>query len=303
MSSDLVIVGSVAFDTVETRAGKVEEMLGGSATHAAVAASRLCTVRLVGVVGEHDFPAEHTRFLEDHGIDLSGLERAPGRTFRWAGRYAPDFSSRETLMTELGAFERFEPKLPASHREPRVLLLGNIHPALQHRVLDQITGRPFVVADTMNLWIAVARDELVRLIGRVDLLVVNDEESAELTGAPQIRVAAERILAMGPRLVIIKRGEHGAWLFSRDTAFFAPAFPLDDVIDPTGAGDTFAGGLAGFLAAHDGPIDAGVRRGMIQGAALASFNVGGFGVAGLAGVTPDQIDRRVAALLDLVRVD
>ncbi len=302
MSARLLVVGSVAFDDIETRAGKREEILGGAATYISLSASHFCEVALVGVVGEDDFPEEHVALLTSRGVDVAGLARRPGRTFRWSGVYAPDFSSRRTIRTELGVFESFDPEIPAAHRQSRFLLLGNIHPALQLRVLDAVDDGCFVATDTMNLWIETTRAELERVIARTDLLVINDEEALLLTGEPQIAVAAERILALGPRYLVIKRGEHGAWLFDGGAPFFTPAMPLREVVDPTGAGDSFAGGLMGHLAGAGSVDPTDIRRGMVFGAAVASTCVEGFGVEGIAAAGRRAIDERFAALRRLVEI-
>jgi sugar/nucleoside kinase (ribokinase family) len=302
VSARLLVVGSVAFDDIETRAGRREEILGGAATYISLSASHFCDVALVGVVGEGDFPEEHVTLLVSRRVDVSGLARLPGRTFRWSGVYAPDFSSRRTIRTELGVFERFDPEIPAAHRASRFLLLGNIHPALQSKVLDAVDEGCFVATDTMNLWIETTRPELERVIARTDLLMINDEESLLLTGEPQVAVAAERILARGPRYLVIKRGEHGAWLFDGGEPFFAPAMPLREVVDPTGAGDSFAGGLMGHLAGADSTGVRDIRRGMVYGAAVASTCVEGFGVDGIAATDRQAVDARFAALRRLVEI-
>src|SRR3989338_1279601 len=251
MSASLLVVGSVAFDTIKTRSGKREDILGGAATFISLAASHFCPVNLVAVVGEDDFPNEHVELFVSRGVDIDGLERAPGRTFRWRGVYADDFSSRQTLDTQLGVFESFDPKVPKKYLKSRFLMLGNIHPALQLKVLDALNDEVFVIADTMNLWIDTTHDALNELMGKIDLLVINDEEALMLTGERQVIMAAEKIRENGPQNVIIKRGEHGAHLFTEDTIFFVPGIPLREVVDPTGAGDSFAGGLAGYLASKD----------------------------------------------------
>lgn len=303
MTSPLLVVGSVAFDTIETRAGRREEILGGAATYISLAASHFAPVNLVGVVGENDFPDEHVELLTSHGVDVTGLHRAPGRTFRWSGVYADDFSSRTTLDTQLGVFAEFDPRIPPAYADSRYLLLGNIHPALQLKVLGAVRDDCFVAADTMNLWIDTTLDELEQVIARADLLVINDEESFMLTGERQIAAAAPRIIERGPKYLIIKRGEHGAFLFTADTTFFAPAVPLGEVIDPTGAGDSFAAGLMGLVAGSEGTDAATIERGMVYGAAVASFTCEGFGVERIATVSRDEIEARFAALRDLVSLD
>jgi len=303
VTPSLLVVGSVAFDRIETRAGRRDEILGGAATYISLAASAFCPVGLVGVVGQDDFPDEHVRLLTSRGIDVAGLERVPGRTFRWSGVYAEDFSSRTTLDTQLGVFERFDPKIPPEFAGARFLMLGNIDPGLQLRVLDAVSPGCFVALDTMNLWINIARVELDAVIGRIDLLIINDEESRLLTGEPQIAVAAARILASGPSALIIKRGEHGAWLFTRDTTFFAAALPLRSVVDPTGAGDTFAGGLMGYIAGVGRADLPTIKRGMLYGTAAASATCEGFGVEKLASMSREDMEARFRQLAQLVSLD
>jgi sugar/nucleoside kinase (ribokinase family) len=299
----LLVVGSVAFDSIETRAGKHADVLGGAATFISLSASHFCPVSLVAVVGENDFPEEHIRLLTSRGIDLQGLERSPGRTFRWSGVYAEDFSSRKTLETELGVFESFHPKVPKKYLKSRIVVLGNIHPALQLAVLDALDKDVFVIADTMNLWINTTRDALKQLIGRVDLLVINDEEAFMLTGQRQIAVAADKIRADGPSALMIKRGEHGAFLFAKDTVFFTPGIPLREVVDPTGAGDSFVGGLAGFLVSQGSTGLKAMKAGMLYGTALASMAVESFGAQKLAAITRSAIDARVSQLRKLVALE
>jgi sugar/nucleoside kinase (ribokinase family) len=299
MTTPLTIVGSVALDTIETRAGKREEILGGAATYIAFAAGVFTPVNLVAVVGD-DFPKEYADLMADHGVDLQGLKRVKGRTFRWAGRYAEDFSTRETLGTELGVFETFDPEIPAAYRTSGFALLGNIHPALQLKVLDALPKETFVAADTMNLWIDTTPDALAEVIRRVNLLIINDEEAAMLTGELQVRVAARKIIEGGLEFLIIKRGEHGAYLFTREAMFFAPALPLDEVVDPTGAGDSFAGGLMGHLAGRgEATLDA-IKTGMVYGAAVASRAVEAFGADEFAKLKRAEVDERVGALVNLV---
>ena len=244
----LVVVGSIGFDTIETPHGHVAGVLGGAATYAAVAAQYFATVQLVAVVGD-DFPDDEREFLAGRGIDLAGLEVRPGRTFRWTGRYHEDMNIRDTLDLQLNVFGEFEPVLPPSYVDAQFVFLANIHPGLQATVLDQLVAPRIVAADTMNHWIQGARPELERLLQRVQLLVLNDEEARLLSGERNIVRAARRLLEMGPQSVIIKRGEYGAIHFAPDTVFAVPAYPLEVVFDPTGAGDAFAGGLMGHLAA------------------------------------------------------
>jgi sugar/nucleoside kinase (ribokinase family) len=301
MTAPLTIVGSVALDTLETRAGKREDVLGGAATYIAVAAQFFGPLNLVAVVGD-DFPQAYIDLLAKRKADLSGLQQVPGRTFRWAARYAPDFSSRETLSTELGVFENFEPEIPETYRTSPFALLGNIHPSLQLKVLDAMSEDTFVAADTMNLWIDITKDLLQKVIARVDLLVINDEEAVQLTGEPQIATAAEKIRAAGPKYLIIKRGEHGAYLFSDDEPFFAPALPLREVVDPTGAGDTFAGGLMGYLSSVNDASAKAIKTGMVYGAAAASRTVEVFGADALAELSREAVDERFRALRALVTI-
>ncbi|MDJ0763224.1 MAG: PfkB family carbohydrate kinase [Myxococcota bacterium] len=302
MTSSFLVVGSVALDTIETRAGKQDEILGGSATYVSLAARHFCPVNIVAVVGD-DFPEAHVDLFASRGVDVTGLKRAQGRTFRWSGVYAEDFSTRQTLSTELGVFETFDPEIPQAYRSSPIVLLGNIHPSLQLNVLDALAPGAFVAADTMNLWIDTTLDALTAVIARIHLLLINDEESFLLTGERQIAKAADALLEKGLEAVIIKRGEHGAYLFAKSRPFFAPAMPLPTVIDPTGAGDTFAGGLMGYLA-HQGDTSPGaIKKGMVYGAAFASATVEGFGTRTLEGLDMKELEARYARLKDLVSVD
>lgn len=303
MSEKLLVVGSVAFDSLKTRAGERNEILGGAATYIAISASHFANVNLVAVVGEGDFPEEHVNLLKSKGIDTEGLEFAEGKTFRWAGAYADDFSSRETLDTQLGVFEHFDPKIPDDYQGAKIVLLGNISPGVQLKVLDRLNEKAFVITDTMNLWMNIALDELKQVISKTDLLVINDEEAVQLSGEMQIRVAARKILEMGPDALIIKRGEHGAWLFNKDSMFFAPAIPLEEVVDPTGAGDSFVGGLAGYLAGEGETSISAIKKGMIFGTATASATCEGFGTENTAALTKDEILNRYSMLLNLVSTD
>lgn len=288
----LLVVGSVALDTVETPFGRADDALGGSATFFSASASCFCPVQLVGVIGD-DFPAGALDFLVERDVDLSGLERAAGESFRWSGVYNFDLNSRETLETRLGVFATFEPRIPQSFRSSEWVFLGNIDPVLQLGVLDQIDRPRLVACDTMNFWIQGKRDELLSLLGRVDLLLVNDAEARELSGDFNLARAARWIQEQGPRYVIIKKGEHGAVLFTPDTVFFAPGFPLDEVFDPTGAGDAFAGGLMGYLARCGELTDASMRRAVIYGSAMGSFAVERFSVERFKDLTQEEIDARV----------
>ena len=295
----LAVVGSVALDTVDTPAGKNEEGLGGAATFASIAASNYTDVSLVGVVGT-DFPPEHIQLLENKGIDLDGLEHAEGKTFRWTGHYHDDINLRDTLDTQLNVFEHFHPKLPDAARKADYLFLGNIHPALQMEVLEQSSSK-FVALDTMNLWIDITKDDLIKVLGKIDALIINDEEVFELTGERNLVKGARLIQKMGPRIVAPKKGEHGCLLFVDDRIFSAPAMPMEQVADPTGAGDTFAGGFMGYIA-HQGTTDfETLRRAVIHGSVLASFTCEKFGVDRLAEVGQKEIEARYAEFVELAR--
>lgn len=292
---DLLIVGSVAFDSVETPTGSVERALGGSASYAALAASYFATPRVVAVVGD-DFGAEHLEKLRSRGVDTAGLERVSGKTFHWRGRYHDNMQDRTTLETRLNVFENFDPKLPAAYRGCRHVFLGNIAPAIQSRVLDQVDSARFIGMDTMNFWIESAAEDLRAVLKRVNMLFINDEEGAQLTGERQVLNAAAKILEMGPQYVVIKRGEFGSLLFGRDLCIFVPAVLLPKIIDPTGAGDSFAGGFLGSIA-RAGAVDRRVlAEGMIYGTVMASFAVEGFSIDGLIGHSPSKIDLRRESL-------
>ena len=294
----LLVVGSVALDSIETPFGKVDDALGGSATFFSAAASLYCRVQLVGVIGS-DFPVDQLQFLENRGVDCSGLERAEGESFRWAGAYSYDLNSRETLETRLGVFAQFQPKIPDKFRNAEWIFLGNIDPVLQLDVLEQVKKPKFVACDTMNFWIEGKRDDLLRLLERVDLLMVNDSEARQLSGDYNLLRAARWIQERGPSMVVIKKGEHGAILFTRDFAFFAPGFPLEEVFDPTGAGDAFAGGFVGYLARAN-QLDADhLRRAMIYGSAMGSFAVERFGLERLITLNPREVHDRVIQFREL----
>lgn len=298
----LVVVGSVAYDSVETPHGQREDVLGGSGTFFSLAAASFATPSLVAVVGE-DFREKDAKILADKGVDLTGLVRAPGRTFRWGGRYHEDMNGRDTLFTELNVFEHFKPQLSAEQRRASCVFLGNIQPSLQAQVLEQVEAPRLVAADTMNLWISTARDELVDVFSRVDALFINDEEAQQLTGRRTMVLAARDIQAMGPELVVIKRGEHGALMFNDDDIFYVPAFPLERVVDPTGAGDTFAGGFIGYLSESGDLSPANVRRAAVIGSLMASFCVEGYSVERLRRVDTETIRERYQAFVALTRFD
>jgi sugar/nucleoside kinase (ribokinase family) len=295
----LLVVGSVALDTVQTPFGRADDALGGSATFFTAAASCFCDVQVVGVVGE-DFPEAGIRFLESRNADLSGLARLPGESFRWSGVYSFDLNSRETLDTRLGVFADFKPEIPEAFRDAEWVFLGNIDPELQIDVLNQIRSPRLVACDTMNFWIEGKRDALLELLGRVDLILVNDSEARELSGDHNLSRAARWIHSRGPRYVIFKKGEHGAILFTPTTVFFAPGYPLEEVFDPTGAGDSFAGGLMGSLAQCGNLDDADLRRAVVYGSAMGSFAVERFSVERFEGLGMDEIDERVRHFRDMM---
>jgi sugar/nucleoside kinase (ribokinase family) len=295
----LLVVGSVALDSVETPFGKANEVLGGSATFFSAAASLLVPVQLVGVVGD-DYPVDKLEPLAQRGVDLAGLEHAAGRSFRWRGRYRHDLNVAETLETHLGVFSNFSPKIPPQFRTAPYVFLGNIDPRLQIDVLTQVEKPKFVACDTMNFWIESRRQDLLKLMERVDAITLNDAEARQLSDKYNLVRAARWIMSKGPRLVIIKKGEHGAFMFHRDTVFFAPAYPLEEVFDPTGAGDAFAGGFMGYLARAAEITDAGLRRAVVFGSAMGSFAVEKFSIERLLQVDEQQLAARVAEFRRLV---
>ncbi len=278
----LLIVGTVALDSIATPFASVDNALGGSATYISLAARYFTgPVEIVGVVGE-DFPKEHLQLLEKHNIDISGVEiEKGGKTFRWAGKYHYDLNTRDTLLTELNVLETFDPKVPEKSRKANFVCLGNIDPTLQLKVLDQIEDPYFVVCDTMNYWIEGKKEELLKVLKRVDLLIINDSEARLLAQEPNLIKAARMIQAMGVTNLIIKKGEHGALLFSEDVIFSAPAYPLEIINDPTGAGDSFAGGLCGYLHKTNDVSPASIKRAVIYGSTMASFCVEEFSTKGL----------------------
>jgi len=295
----LTVIGTLAYDTIETAHEKREEILGGSAVYFSLASSCFTPTALVGVVGE-DFRAEHVEAMESAGIDLAGLEIAEGATFRWSGRYEADWNTRHTLDTQLNVLEHFDPKVPEAHRDARYVFLANASPSVQARGLDQIKDPSFVMMDTMNLWIDIARDELVELLGRVDAVVLNDEEARMLTGEDNLWRAAEAVRALGPSLVVLKKGEHGAFLLASDWRFCVPAYPVVNVVDPTGAGDSFAGGFMGHVAASDSVDPPTLRQAMLYGTAAASQCVEAFSTEQLEGRSMADIEERRGELLTLI---
>jgi sugar/nucleoside kinase (ribokinase family) len=295
----LLVVGSIAFDSIETPAGKRESVLGGSASYFSYAASFFTKPRLVGVAGR-DFPEEHVELLRGRGIDLAGFRRVAGKTFRWSGRYTGDMNDAETLAVELNVFGGFKPKIPASYRDSRYVFLANGSPETQAAVLDQMSGPRFVVADTMNFWIETKKRTLLKLLKRVDALVLNDGEARMLAGTRNLIAAGEKLLHLGPKVVLVKKGEHGSFLFSPFFHFALPAFPLNDVKDPTGAGDTFAGGFMGYLAQTDNLTLPNLKRAMAFGTVVASYTVEDFSLERLKRLTRSDIDHRFEAFLQFV---
>lgn len=289
--SSLLVVGSVARDTIHNNQGTHPYVLGGSAVFGSLAGAFFAPPRLVGIVGR-DFPDAEVQMLRERGVDCSGLEMVDGQTFHWEGRYSDDLTSRETIKTELNVFADFHPKIPQEWRDTPYVMLGNIHPSLQIEVLEQIREPKLVIADTMNFWIDGTPDELRSMMKRIDLLVINEEEARQLAGEHNIIRVAQILLGMGPRIVVIKRGEYGALLFEGTSVFSAPAYPVDKVLDPTGAGDSFAGGMLGYLARRDSQDDETLRRAVVYGSAVASYCVEGVSTKRLIEVTKSDIDGR-----------
>ena len=302
MTWPVLTVGSVAFDSIRTPCGEVSRVVGGAATFFSIAASFFSDVRLVAVVGE-DFGERHVQVFGGRRIDLEGLQRAPGETFRWKGEYGRDLNARETIYTHLNVFRDFSPRVPERFRSTPIVFLANIHPALQMEVLDQIEAPRFVALDTMNYWIEGAPSELRQVLRRVDAVVINDEEARQLSGRANLVRAAREIRGMGPERVIVKRGEHGVLMTLGDGFFAAPGLPLEDVCDPTGAGDTFAGGFIGHLAAAGDLSDEEVTRAAVCGSAMASLSVEDFGLGRLLGLTDADIRARFDAFRRLTHFD
>jgi len=300
--ADLLVVGSVALDSVTTPFGSVKEALGGSATFFSYAASFFTTVRVVATVGD-DFPPEHLTLLRDRGVDTSGLQPARGRTFRWVGEYGYDLNEARTLDTQLNVFADFKPVLPPALAGAPFLFLANIDPVLQLDVLRQMARPRLVALDTMNFWIQGKRDDLQRVLAEVDVLVINDAEARQLAKEPNLVRAARAIVGFGPKTVVVKRGEYGVVMAADGQFFFAPAYPLDSVFDPTGAGDTFAGGFMGHIAAQGTVDPATIRRAIVYGSVMASFTVEDFSLNRLTRLAPAEIETRYAAFRELVRID
>lgn len=296
----VLIVGSTALDSIKTPDAVNPRLLGGSASYASVAASFFAPVKMVGVVGE-DFPKPYLQLYRKHKIDLEGLQIVAGKTFHWAGEYEVNMNNRRTLETELGVFESFTPHLPKAYQDSQFVLLANTAPSLQHHVLEQMRRPKFVVADTMDLWLNIALPDLLKLLRRVEGFVLNESEAQQLTQEHNLIRAAKKIHRLGPKYVIVKKGEHGAILSTRENLFVAPAFPLDRVVDPTGAGDCFVGGMMGYLSTAKGSIDANLRKAMVYGSVVASFCCEGFGLKSLTRTTRVAIDRRMKVFETLTR--
>lgn len=298
----LLVVGSVALDSVETPFASAEDILGGSATYFSVVASFFSSVKMVAVIGE-DFPREHIDFLETRDIDLQGLQQLPGLTFRWSGRYHENLNDRDTLETALNVFEHFKPEIPEGYRDAPYLFLGNIDPALQLRVLDQVRKPRLVACDTMNFWIEGNPTDLAKVLERIDILMINDEEARQLAGEFNLVKASRRIIGMGPKILIVKRGEYGAMMFHGNHIFQVSAFPLEDVKDPTGAGDSFAGGFMGYLAMTGEDGIENLKRAMVCGTVAASFTVEDFSLDRLRTITVDEIRLRYSEFVGLTYFD
>jgi sugar/nucleoside kinase (ribokinase family) len=297
----LVIVGSIGIDTIETPFERREDVLGGSISYACAASSFYAPTGMVGVVGT-DFPSDYRALYEHFGIDLEGLQTAEGQTFRWSGVYEDDMINRRTLSTDLNVFADFSPELPGSYKDVPYVLLGNISPELQLHVLDQVKAPKFVVADTMDLWISMSRPPLEKVISRVNMLMLNDSEVRMLTGEQNLVKCATAVLKMGPEYVVVKKGEHGAMLVSSEGVFILPAFPIDHVVDPTGAGDSFAGAFMGALAKQDSLDDATVRKCLLAASTVASFAVEGFGLDIMKGLDVEKIESRRDSLARMMAV-
>ena len=303
--SKLIIVGTVAFDAIQTPFGKTDKILGGAATFIGLAASQFdIDGAIVSVVGG-DFPKEYIDMLEDKGLDISSLEVVEnGKTFFWSGKYHNDMNSRDTLATELNVLADFKPVVPESYKDAKVVMLGNLHPLVQLGVIEQMNAKPdLVILDTMNFWMDSALDDLMKVISKVDVITINDEEARQLTGEYSLVVAAKKIMTMGPEFVVIKKGEHGALLFFEDEMFYAPALPLKEVFDPTGAGDTFAGGFAGYLTKTGDYSFENLKKAVIYGSALASFSVEKFGTERMTNLKKEELYERIVQFKNLTQFD
>lgn len=299
---DILVVGTLAFDSVKTPFGEAEDVLGGSATYFSVSASNFAEVGLVAVVGK-DFPEENVEMLKGKGVDVGGLLRTDGDTFRWKGQYGFDLNEAETLETHLNVLMDFDPKVPDNFKDADVVFLANIDPELQAKVLDQVTSPKLVACDTMNFWIEGKKDKLLEVLKRVDLFVINEGETRELAGEASLVKAAKKILSFGPKTLIVKRGEYGVLVFTQDGIFSAPAFPLEDVFDPTGAGDSFAGGLIGYLASSGVYDDANIRKAAVLGSVMASFNVESFSLDRLKEINMGDIHSRFKEFQEITKFE
>ena len=303
--SKLVIVGTVAFDAIETPFGKTDKILGGAATFIGLAASQFKVKgAIVSVVGG-DFPKEYITMLEKKGLDVSGIEIVEdGKTFFWSGKYSHDMNTRDTLVTDLNVLADFKPVVPKAYRKAKVVMLGNLHPMVQLSVIEQMTKKPkLIILDTMNFWMDNALEDLMKVIAKVDVITINDEEARQLSGEYSLVVAAKKIMKMGPKFVVIKKGEHGALLFHKKEVFFAPALPLKEVFDPTGAGDTFAGGFAGYIAKTKDYSFANLKKAIIYGSALASFCVEKFGTERMIDLNKKEVYQRIIKFKNLTQFD
>jgi sugar/nucleoside kinase (ribokinase family) len=301
----LLVVGSVAFDAIETPFGKTDKILGGAATYISLASSYFNPkINLVGVVGA-DFQASDIAMLQSHSINTDGLQiKENEKTFFWSGRYHNDMNTRDTLVTELNVLGTFDPVIPQAYQDCEYLMLGNLAPSVQRTVIERLTKRPkLIVMDTMNFWMDIAMDDLKQTLALVDVLSINDEEARQLSGEYSLVKAARKIIAMGPKVLIIKKGEHGALLFNSDQVFFAPALPLEDVYDPTGAGDTFAGGFIGYIASTKDTSFENMKRAIIYGSAMASFCVEKFGTERIVGLNKNELEERLQEFVDLVQFE
>ena len=300
----LLVIGSVAFDAIETPFGKTDKIIGGAATYIALSSSYLeDDINLVAVVGG-DFPKEDIKLLESHGIDTEGLQiKEDEKSFFWSGKYHNDMNSRDTLITELNVLENFDPVIPSSYQNSDYVMLGNLSPDVQRTVIERMESKPKLIAmDTMNFWMDIAKESLDKTIAMVDVLIINDEEARQLSGEYALVKAAKKIMAMGPQFLIIKKGEHGALLFDSESVYFCPALPLEEVFDPTGAGDTFAGGFIGYLASTDDISFDNMKRAVIYGSAIASFCVEKFGTERLVNLDQSEINSRIQQFIDLSQV-
>ncbi|MBT0607049.1 PfkB family carbohydrate kinase [Aequorivita echinoideorum] len=302
--SKLVIVGTVAFDAIETPFGKTDKILGGAATYIGLAASQFnVDGAIVSVVGG-DFPKEDIKMLQEKGMDVSGLEIVEnGKTFFWSGKYRNDMNTRDTLITDLNVLAEFTPKVPSAYKNSKVVMLGNLHPLVQMSVIEQMDSPELIVLDTMNFWMDSALEDLNKVIAKVDVITINDEEARQLSGEYSLVKAAQKIMEMGPKYVVIKKGEHGALLFGEDEVFFAPALPLEEVFDPTGAGDTFAGGFTGYLAKTEDYSFENMKRAIIHGSALASFCVEKFGPERLLKLSKKEVHQRLQQFKSLTQFE